>query len=163
MIDKKHINATRVVATTFCVLVELAGIDHGIFEILQGNNPPGKILIEAIGPAPRFWEFGTEPAVTIIPSYMVSGILTTVIGILVIIWSVFFIDRKHGAGTLMLLCILLFVAGGGFAPIFMAILGSLAASPINKPKTFWDRLLPQSLQRFLLRIWLGSLIALVAL
>lgn len=116
MIDKKHINATRVVATTFCVLVGLAGIDHGIFEILQGNNPPGKILIEAIGPAPRFWEFGTEPAVTIIPSYMVSGILTTVIGILVIIWSVFFIDRKHGAGTLMLLCILLFVTGEASRP-----------------------------------------------
>jgi hypothetical protein len=94
---------------------------------------------------------------------LISGILSILLGILVILWAVFFIDRNHGAGILMLLCILLFLVGGGFAPIFMAILGSLTATQINKPKTFWDRLLPQSWQRFLARIWLGALVALVIL
>jgi len=63
----------------------------------------GEILIEAIGPARRLWEYGTEPALTIIPSYLVTGILSIVIGILVILWAVAFIDRTSGAGILMAL------------------------------------------------------------
>ena len=160
---EKNISATRLTASTFGVLVGLAGIDHGFFEILRGHQPPNEILIEAIGPAQRFWEYGTEPAVTIIPSYLVSGILSILIGILVIVWSVAYIDRKYGAGILMLFCITLFLVGGGFAPIFMAVLGSLTATRINKPLTFWRKLLPESLRRFLARIWSVSLIALVIL
>lgn len=48
---KKNNHATRVVASTVGVLVGLAGIDQGFFEILQGNAPPNGIMIEAIGPA----------------------------------------------------------------------------------------------------------------
>jgi len=46
---------------------------------------------------------GTEPALTLIPSYLVSGILSIVIGILVILWAVAFIDRTYEAGILMAL------------------------------------------------------------
>ena len=160
---KKHLCATRVVASTFGVMVGLAGIDHGIFEILRGHVRPETILIEAIGPAQRYWEYGTEPALTIIPSYLESGILSILMGILVIIWSVAFIDRKYGAGILLLLCIILFLVGGGFAPIFMTILASLAATQINKPLSFWRRVLPDSVRRFLAKIWSGCLIAFVVL
>lgn len=139
---KKNNHATRVVASTLGVLVGLAGIDQGFFEILQGNAPPNGIMIEAIGPAQRFWEHGTETALTIIPSYLVSGILSILIGILVIVWSVAFIDRKYGAGILMLLSTILFLVGGGFAPIFMAIIASLTATRINKRSKFWRALLP---------------------
>jgi len=117
----------------FGVLVGLAGIDHGVFEILRGHQPPGDILIEAMGSEQRFWEYGTEPALTIIPSYLVTGILSIMIGILVIIWAVAFIDRTYEAGMLMALCILLFLVGGGFAPIFMSILGNLAATQGKGP------------------------------
>jgi hypothetical protein len=142
-------------------LVGLAGLDHGFFEILQGNHPPNGIMIEAIGPAQRFWEFGTERALTIIPSYLVSGILSIVLGSLVIIWSLAFIDRKYGAGILLLLCITLFLVGGGFAPIFLSILGCLVATQINKPLAFWRKVLPVSVRRFLAKLWLIFLIALV--
>lgn len=36
----KNIGATKAVASTFGVLVGLAGIEHGFFEMLQGNVTP---------------------------------------------------------------------------------------------------------------------------
>ena len=160
---KTNISATRVVASTLGALVGLAGINHGFFEILQGNVAPSSLMIDAIGPAQRFWEYGTETALTIVPNFLVSGILSILVGFLVIIWAVAFVDKKYGAGILMLLSIILFLVGGGFAPIFMAILASLAATRINKPLNFWRAVLPGFVQRFLAKIWLGSLIAFVLL
>jgi len=46
------------VASTFGVLVGFFGMEHGLFEILQGNIAPNDILIYAIGPEQRFWEHG---------------------------------------------------------------------------------------------------------
>jgi hypothetical protein len=62
-------SATRAVASTLGVLVGLAGIEHGFFELLQGNVTPSGIIIDAIGPSQRFWEYGTERALTVIPIF----------------------------------------------------------------------------------------------
>ena len=62
--------ATRAVASTLGVLVGLAGVEHGIFEMFQGNVAPSDFMIEAIGPVQRFWEFGTERALTVVPNFL---------------------------------------------------------------------------------------------
>jgi hypothetical protein len=142
-------------------LVGLAGADHGIFEILQGHVRPDSFMIAAIGPEQRFWVYGEETALTIIPSFLISGILSVILGILVTIWAISFVDRKYGAGILMLLSIALFLVGGGFAPIFMALVASMTATRIHRPLKFWRALLPDSLQKFLGKIWLGVLIVFV--
>jgi hypothetical protein len=129
----KGINATRIVASSFGVLVGLAGIDHGIFEILQGNVAPDSLLIDAIGPAQRFWEHGRETALTIVPSYLASGILAVILGSLVVVWAAAFVRQRRGALVLLALSVALFLVGGGFAPIVMALLASLAAARIDKP------------------------------
>jgi hypothetical protein len=72
--------ATRAVAITLGVLVGLSGIEHGFFEMLQGNIPSSDIIIDAIGPEQRFWEYGTERALTIIPDFFVTGILAIILG-----------------------------------------------------------------------------------
>jgi hypothetical protein len=154
--------ATKTVASTMGVLVGLAGIDHGIFEIFQGNVRPDDLMIAAIGPAQRFWEYGEETALTIIPNFLATGILAVIIGILVTIWSVKYIDKKFGAGILFLLGVILFLFGGGFAPIFMTIIASLTASRINKPLKFWRAaVLPGFLHSFLGAIWLWVLITFI--
>jgi hypothetical protein len=160
---KKIVSATRVVASTLGVLVGLAGIDHGFFEILQGNSEPGGVIIEAIGPAQRFWEYGTETALTIIPNFLFTGILAIIFGILIVIWSIAFIQTKYGAGILMLLSTVLFLVGGGIAPIFMAVIASLTASQINKSLSWLRKILPVRVWQFLARIWLVSLITFVIL
>lgn len=156
-------SATRVVASTFGVLVGLAGIEHGYFELLQGDVRPGSIMIEAIGPAQRFWEYGTERALTIIPSFLVTGILAMVFGLLVVIWAGAFVHRKNGAGVLLLLSIMLFLVGGGFGPIFLAILASATATRIDKPLRWWRAHLPVNVRGFLTKLWPWSIVASVLL
>ena len=153
--------ATRAVASTLGVLVGLAGVEHGFFELLQGNVTPSDVLIDAVGPAQRFWEYGVERALTVVPNFLVTGILAIVFGLLVTIWAGAFINRKYGAGVLMLLSILLWLVGGGFAPIFMAVLASAAATRINKPLNWWRVHLQASIRNFLARLWLWSIISFV--
>lgn len=154
-------SATHVTAATLGILVGLAGIDHGIFEILQGNTVTSSTMISAIGPEQRFWEYGLETAFTIVPNYLATGILAVIFGILVTIWSALFLDRRYGAGILMMLSIILFLVGGGFAPIFMALVASLIATRIHKPLKWPPRVLPDGVLRFLSKLWLGSLVLFV--
>jgi hypothetical protein len=153
--------ATKVTASTMGVLVGLAGIEHGIFEMLQGNLRPDNLMIAAIGPMQRFWTFGEETALTIIPNFLVTGILAVIFGLFVTFWSIKYIDKKFGALVLFLSGVTLFLFGGGFAPIFMTVIASLTASRINSPLKFWRALMPGSLQRFFGKIWLGVLVAFV--
>jgi hypothetical protein len=154
--------ATRVTASTLGVLMGFAGVEHGIFEALQGNVAPNGVLIDAIGLPQRFWEHGAETAFTVVPNFLVTGILAIVIGIAVAIWAAAFVHRRYGAGVLMLLSIILFLVGGGFAPpIFFGIPASLVATRIDKPLRWWRRRLPRDLRTVLSRVWPGALIVFV--
>ena len=68
-------------ASTIGTICGLSGLEHGCFEILQGNIVPvihsvsGRPMIYAIGDANRFWAYGFEYAYTIIPNYLITGIL----------------------------------------------------------------------------------------
>lgn len=157
------VSATRIVASAFGILVGLAGIDHGIFEVLQGNEKPASLMIAAIGPAQRFWEYGEETALTVIPSFLITGILAVTLGLLVVVWAARFIDKKYGAGILFLLSVLLFLVGGGFAPIFLTLLAAFTAARINRPLRWWRRHVPAVIQAFLAWLWPGSLIAFLLL
>ncbi|MHA2096792.1 MAG: hypothetical protein ACW98F_19425 [Candidatus Hodarchaeales archaeon] len=158
-----NISAIRVVASTLGVLVGLAGIEHGLFEMLQGNITPTSIWIDAIGPSQRFWEYATETAITIIPNFFVTGFLAIIVGVLVTIWAAMFIQRQYGARIFFLLSILLLLVGGGFAPIFFTIFATITATRINKPLTWWHTHFPNNVRSFLAKLWPWSPIALVVI
>lgn len=63
--NKNYYNhRTSVTATVIAVLLGIAGfLNHGLFEMLQGNQPTKGFYIEAISEAHRFWTYGTEGAV----------------------------------------------------------------------------------------------------
>lgn len=151
-------HATKNVASTFGVLVGLAGIEHGIFEMFQGNVSTNGIVIDAIGPAQRFWEYSTETALTIIPNFLISGIFSAILGLLVTIWASVFIDKKYGAWIFGFLSLILWLVGGGFAPILMSIFAFIAATQINKPLKFWRKHLPVVLKDFLSMLWPWSIV-----
>ncbi|MFX0123584.1 MAG: hypothetical protein ACFFAE_08065 [Candidatus Hodarchaeota archaeon] len=161
ILNWRNFSATRVVASSLGVLVGLAGIEHGILEVLQGNVTPNDMWIDAIGPRQRLWEYATETAITIIPSYFWTGILAISFGLIVTLWAVMFIERKYGARILFLLSVILWLIGGGFAPIFFTIFATLAATRINKPLAWWHAHLPDSVRSFLVKLWPWSPIALV--
>ena len=141
-VDWKRFSATRWVATVYGILVGAAGIEHGIFEVLQGNVPTEGIMIDAIGSAYKFWPGAGERALTLIPNYLITGIVAIAVGFLAIIWSVRFVERKYGASVLAISLVTLFLVGGGFAPIFMSLFACLAATRINQPLNWWRFHLP---------------------
>lgn len=153
--------ATRVTATTLGILTGIAGMEHSVFEILQGSVAPSGAVIEAIGPGHRFWELGTEPAFTIVPNFLVTGILAMTLGLAIVIWSSMFVHSKYGAPVLAFLTVALFLFGGGFAPIGSALVAIFAASRINKPLTCWSKHISTEFQGFLARSWKWGLVVVV--
>ena len=155
------LSATRINAITFGVLAGLAGIEHGFFEVIQGNVAPGGWMIEAIGPAHRFWELGTETAFTIVPNFLITGLLAMAIGLAMLIWSVVFIHARYGAHGLALLSAMLFLFGGGIAPLGSAFVAVIAAARIDKPMIWWRAHIPGKLRVFLAGSWKGALLVVV--
>jgi len=147
-------NRTRVTAATLGTYLGLTGcINHGVFEIMQGNTPTNGFFVEAIGEAQRFWIHGTEAAVTVIPNFLVTGIAVLLVGLAVIVWSLRFIHRKHGATVFLLLMLVLTLVGGGLAHIvlFLPIWGY--ATRINKPLSWWSKVLSTNARNILATLW----------
>lgn len=127
--------ATKTVTTWFGVAAGIAGIEHGYFEILRGNTKPESVMIASIGPPcvrEEVWN-ACEPAMTVLPNYLITGILAVVIGLLILIWSLVFVKRKYGGLVLILLSVLLLLFGGGLFPPLISIVAGLAGIKINKP------------------------------
>ncbi|MFW9906307.1 MAG: hypothetical protein ACFFFH_18445 [Candidatus Thorarchaeota archaeon] len=156
-----NISTIRVAASTLGVLVGLAGIEHGFFEMLQGNVSPSSIWIDAIGPEQRIWDYATETAITIVPNFFWTGVMAMIFGLFVTIWAILFIDRKYGARILLLLSIILWLVGGGYAPVIFTIFATITATRINKPLTWWNRRLSLGVQDLLVKLWPGSVFMLV--
>jgi hypothetical protein len=147
-------DATRVTATVIGVFFGLfSGVNHGIFEILQGNRPTEGLVINAIGEAQRFWPEGTEPAFTLIPNYMLTGIVSILVGIAIVIWSLRFLDSKHGSLVYFGLFVLSFLVGGGMGQAFFFIPASAFSTRIGKPLIWWGKVLPKKMWPFLSKIW----------
>jgi hypothetical protein len=150
--------ATRIFASTLGILVGLAGIEHGILEILQGNVRPNGIMVDAIGPEQKLWELATETVLTIIPSMLISGILSIILGGLVTLWAYKYVGSKYGSVVLLFLSVALFLVGGGFAPIFLTILAFIGATRINRPLRFWGSRAPVAFRNFIAKLWPWTLI-----
>ena len=150
--------ATRILTSTLGVLVGLAGVEHGIFEVLQGNVRPNSIMVDAIGPEQKLWELATETVFTIIPNMLISGILSIILGGLVTVWAYKYVGNKNGSVVLLVLSVALFLVGGGFAPIFLTILAFIAATRINRPLKFWVARAPAALRNLIAKLWPWTLI-----
>ena len=153
----RELNATRFIVATLGVLFALAGIDHGFFETLQGYAPTPGLIIQAIGVHNRMWAYGTEDAFTLIPNFLLSGIASIAISLLIAVWSVRFVQKKHGSTIFLLLFILLFLSGGGLAQIVYFTLAWAVSTRIDKPLTWLRRSLPERVRGVLGIPWLWLL------
>ncbi len=153
--------ATRIVAATFGFLAGIAGLEHGVFEILQGNIQPPSFMFPSMGapcvPA-QVWH-ACEPAMTILPNLVLAGILTVILSFVIMLWSLVFVQRKNGGSLLILLSIVLLLVGGGFFPPLIGIAGGLAGTRINKPLGAKAAV---GLSRFAAALWPWPLVIFVA-
>jgi len=156
----ENLNATRAIATTIGVFFGLfSGVNHGIFEFLQGNRPTNGFAIHAIGEAQRFWPLGTEDAFTIVPNFMVTGILSILVGLAIVVWSIWFLPGKHGRKVFLGLFILSFFVGGGIGQVAFFLPAWAFATRMDKPLTWWQKVLPQRSRAFLSKLWIVTLVA----
>ena len=108
-------------ASILGIFAGIGGASHGPGEILQGNIAPDGIIIEAW---PALTLLAGEPAMTLIPSFSISGILTVTTGVAVTILAATRIQSKNGALILILLStMMLFVGGGLIPPAFGVVAG----------------------------------------
>lgn len=148
--------ATRIVAASLGVFAGIGGPEHGIFEILRGNTRPEGIMIAAMGPPcnpEEVWHL-CEPAMTILPNFLVTGILATLLGIVTMIWAAGFVHRKRGGLVLILLSIGLLLFGGGLFPPVIGIVGGVLATRIHVPVSKG----PTGFTRLLASLWPWSLV-----
>src|SRR5512139_3013445 len=127
--------ATRVVAASFGIVAGIAGLEHGYFEILRGDTKPASLAFPSMGPPcvpEEIWN-ACEPAMSILPNFLITGILSVILGLLITVWSAAFVQRKHGGPILILLSVALLLFGGGFFPPLIGIVGGAAGMKINKP------------------------------
>jgi hypothetical protein len=153
--------ATKAVATFFGVVAGIAGLEHGYFEVLQGNARPTGLMIPSMGPPcipEKVWN-GCEPAMTVLPNFLVTGILALIISVAVIVWTAAFLQRKNGGAVLIMLSIALLLFGGGIFPPLIGIIGGMAGIKINAPMSGKPA---GGFLRFLAKLWPGALVVFVA-
>jgi hypothetical protein len=151
---------TRITASVIGTLLGLGGIiNHGIFEILQGNTPTNGFFIEAIGVAHRFWIYGTEGALTLIPNFLITGICVILVALILITWSIKYIHSKYGASVFLLLLLLMTFFGGGIGHIILFLPTWAYATRIKKPLDWWKRVLSPQVRKVLAKFWIYGLVA----
>ena len=151
--------ATRITATVLGLTAGVAGIEHGIFEMLQGDARPEGLMIASIGPpcVPELSWNACEPAMTVIPSFLITGILALILGVMVMVWSAFSVQKRHGGLVLILLSIPLLLFGGGIFPPFIGVIAGALGTRINKGLDPGKSRLSGAPVRFLAVLWPWSL------
>jgi hypothetical protein len=146
-------NATKTTVSTFGALAALAGIEHGVGETLQGNVSPGGMVILSWPGSALFRILGGEPAMTILPNLLLSGIHTILLSLIFLVWATLFVQRKHGGLVLILLSIAMLLVGGGFGPPLLGIIVGTTATRIDAPLTWWRTRLSMGVRHVLGKLW----------
>jgi len=151
--------ATKSTAAWLGIVAGIAGFEHGYFEFIQGNTSIPGSAFPSWGPpcVPEEIWHACEPAMSIIPNFLFTGILAMLISFGLIIWAGWFVQRRHGGWVQMGISVLLLLFGGGFFPPIIAFVGGLAGTQINRPLSGS----PSSLTRFAARLWPLSLVLFV--
>jgi hypothetical protein len=130
-------SALSLVASTFGVLAGTGGIRHAIGEILQGDAAPTGLVIDSWTKGPIATNMDGEPALTVIPNVLVTGIIGLLISSAALVWAARYVERPKGGLILILFSIAMFLAGGGFGPPIVGLLAGIAGTGINGSLTWW--------------------------
>jgi hypothetical protein len=156
--------ATRTTASLLGIYAGVLGIEHGVFEMLQGNTAPDGLLTNAIGPPcdPEAVWHACLPALTLIPNHAVTGIVAIAVGLAILAWAAVSVQRRHGGLILVLLSIGMFLVGGGFVPTFAGIIAGVAGTRIGAPLTWRQARRSGRPTRLLAGLWPWPLVVLLA-
>lgn len=152
----------RTVWLTTAVLgpaLAVAGFHHGLFEALQGNAPTPGVFINSIGPGHLRWEYGTDPAFTVIPNFLATGVASMLVSVAIAAWCITGLRHSRGPSVLLALFILLTLVGGGVGHILFFVAVWAYATRLRRPVPHPTPWLPKRLRRALSASWLATLIS----
>lgn len=130
----RRLTTRRVLAAAGGVLVGIGGFVHGTGELLQGRGSPEGIVFESWTSGGIARNLGGEPAMSLVPDLLVSGLLTLGVSIAVALWSVRFADHRYGGRGLAALSMLMLLVGGGFGPPVLGLLVALVLGAANRSR-----------------------------
>ena len=90
---------------------------------------------------------------TLIPNFLISGILTILVSIGIIIRVIFFLNTRMSGLILVLLSGLLLIVGGGFGPPLIGFIIGFAGMKINSDFSMLRTLRTTGMVKFIARIW----------
>ncbi len=155
--------AKQTIVSVFGTLMGLAGIEHGIGEILQGNTPPSGIMFLSWPEAKFFASVNGEPAMSIVPNLLITGIMAILFSAAYIAWATLFVRRKHSGQVLVVLSIAMLLAGGGIFPPVLGFMIGILGTRANAARAIPRMRLSSERQEFLRKYWplspVASLIA----
>jgi len=137
-----EVSRTRLYVMIQGTIGGLAGMVHGIYAIFLGNRPAGGLILD---PA--------TGAFTLLPTYLVSGIAAVCVGLVLIVWTIGFIHRKNGPAIFLLICVLLFLVGGGIAEVGFFLIAWAVSTRINQPPNWWKGDVVRNTRRRWARLW----------
>jgi hypothetical protein len=145
-------SAAKGTALIFGILAGLGGLTHGIGEVLQGNVKPDGIIINSWTQGPIATNMGGEPGMTIVPNLLLTGTLTILVSLAVVVCAALVRDKNSGR-ILLLLSVVMLLVGGGFGPPIIGILAGVAGTGIGRPSTWWRTRHSVNVRRFLGTVW----------
>lgn len=139
----KSFGYTRLFVVIQGTIGGLGGMIHGIFEIILGNKPAGGFILD---PA--------TGAFTLFPTYLSSGITSVCVGLVLIVWTIGFIHRKWGPSIFLIICVLLFMVGGGIAQVGFFLIAWGVSLHIHRPPNWWKRNVSGNTRIHWAKLWL---------
>ena len=157
--DFKAWNPMKVSTVVLITYTAIIGFIHGLGEILQAGSQATSNLIFALDVADpeKVWHGGL-PAFTLVPDFLISGIITVLISIAIIVLANLLIENKYFI-FFPLIFILLFLFGGGFVPPFIGIISSTYYA-IQK-KSSMNTKQPTLLRKLFANLWIYLISALI--
>ncbi len=150
----KQLKSSRLLtATVFGIYATLGSLPHGIGLMLQGHGTPESIVLDTWKVGAIAKNLGGEPGMAIIPDFWISGILTIILSVVMILWIILFINKKYGGPVYIVLTIAVLLTGGGFASPIIGLLAGIAAVSSHMPNT-WQHKPDSAAGRLLAGLWL---------
>ena len=143
----------RNLAAAVGVLAGVGGFVHGMGEVLQGSGSPSGVVFDSWTQGRIATNLGGEPAMTVVPDLLTTGLLTIGVSAAVTLWATLFLDRRFGGTGLAFLSALLMLVGGGFGPPVLGLLAALVASGSHRGRHRSHRWVHSRLGRVLNAMW----------
>ncbi|HEX6255573.1 MAG TPA: hypothetical protein VFZ70_07140 [Euzebyales bacterium] len=150
---EQRIVRVRTLAAVCGTLAGVGGLVHGVGEMVQGSASPAGIVFDSWVDGPIARNLGGEPAMTVVPSLLITGVLTVLASSAVIAWSWRALDRPRAGTGLVLLSAAMLLVGGGFGPPILGMLAGLVAGGAHAPVTRWAGRLGGRAGQALAAIW----------